>query len=179
MLAAVLCLAIATVSCGQATPEYHVSATVKDIMDSFVDPSADEIWESIATEITLEGEKARQPSTDEEWRDLRRSAIRIIEATDLLLMPGRLVARPGEKSENPEIELEPEDIARRIHADVKQWTALAKRLHEAASESLRAIDERNVKSLFDSGDRLDAACENCHKTYWYPADAAKTPPSRR
>ena len=148
-------------------------------MDAMVDYNSDWLWDAVSTEYTAKGVIDRRPKTDEDWKEARKHAITLLEASNLLLMPGRLVARPGEKSENPEIELEPEDIARRIHGDVRKWTALAKGLHEAASDSLRAIDERNVKSLFDSGDRLDAACENCHKTYWYPADAAKTPPSRR
>ena len=76
-------------------------------MDSMVDPNADYIWESVATIVTAAGTEERQPRTDEDWITLRRRAIPLIEATNLLQMPGRHVAKPGEKSENPGIELEP------------------------------------------------------------------------
>ena len=79
-------------------------------MDSTVDPSADVIWESVAIVVTAAGTEEMAPHTDEEWKIVRRAAIRVIEATNLLQMPGRLVAHPGDKSENPNIELAPEDI---------------------------------------------------------------------
>src|SRR5207244_3797108 len=101
----------------QPQAEYRPSATIKDIMDSLVDPSADALWESVATEVTVAGIDERQPRTDEEWANVRRNAIRLVEATNLLQMPGRHVAKPGEKSENPGIELGPEEIERIINQD--------------------------------------------------------------
>ena len=32
-------------------PEYRLNATIKDIMDSFVDPSADYIWDAVSTTV--------------------------------------------------------------------------------------------------------------------------------
>src|SRR5262245_5368168 len=69
-----------------AQPEYRPTATIKDIMDSIVDPSADELWESVATVVTATGTEERQPRTDEEWKAVRQDAIRIVEAANLLLM---------------------------------------------------------------------------------------------
>jgi hypothetical protein len=91
----------------QPQAEYRTTATIKDIMDSIVDPSADFIWESVATVISAKGTEERAPHTDEEWKEVRRRAIMLLEATNLLQIPGRQVAKPHEKSENPGIELEP------------------------------------------------------------------------
>ena len=33
-------------------PEFRVDATIKDIMDSMVDPSADYIWDAVASTVT-------------------------------------------------------------------------------------------------------------------------------
>src|SRR5229473_3668246 len=101
-------------------PEYRVTATVKDIMDSMVDPIADVIWNSVATIVSYAGVEERQPRTDEDWAKVRHAAITLAEATNLLIMPGRPIARPGEKSENPGVELQPEEIAKvvREHPDV-------------------------------------------------------------
>ena len=64
-----------------------------------------------------------RPRTDEEWAALRRSAVQLVEATNLLRIPGRLVAKPGEKSENPRIELQPETIQKMIAEDPAGWAA--------------------------------------------------------
>ena len=40
-------------------------------------------------------------------------------------------------------------------------------LYDAAAESLKAIDARDVTSLMNSGETLDTACESCHRNYWY------------
>ena len=118
------------------------------------------------------GTEEREPRTDEEWAAVRRSAIQLVEATNLLRVPGRLVARPGEKSENPRIELQPETIQKLIAEDPATWTALVDRLHDAAVPALKAIDAKNAKGLFDAGEQIEHACEACHQQYWYPPGAA-------
>ena len=45
-----------------------------DLMDSMVDPSADIIWESVATNVTATGKEDKQPRTPEEWAAVRRGA---------------------------------------------------------------------------------------------------------
>ena len=85
-------------------------ATIKDIMDAVVDPAADVLWESVATIVSAAGTEERRPKTDEDWANVRRNAIRLVEGPNLLVMEGRHVARSGEKSENPGIELEPEQM---------------------------------------------------------------------
>src|SRR5262245_45579567 len=88
------------VSCGQqqqppaaaaapAQPDYVLTATIKDIMDSMVDPNADYIWESVETVVSAKGVEEKMPRTDEEWKEVRRHAIALAEATNLLRMPGR------------------------------------------------------------------------------------------
>jgi len=149
-------------------PEYAPTATIKDIMDAIVDPSADVVWESVQTIVTPAGIDERSPKTDEEWAAVRRGAIRVVEGTNLLMMPGRHVARPHEKSETPGVELEPEDIEANINKDRAQWNRLAKGLYDTSMEALKAIEAKDAPALVDIGGRMDMACENCHMTYWYP-----------
>jgi hypothetical protein len=168
----VLLLAVAgAASCGGPREQpagYRPTATVKDIMLSIVDPQADVIFNSVATIVTVDGTEERQPRTDEEWAAVRRGAISLIEATNLLRVPGRQVARPGEKSENPGIELEPASIQKLIAEDPATWTRLVDALHDAAVPALKAVDAKSPQGLFDAGDTIEHACEGCHQHYWYP-----------
>jgi len=158
-------------------PEYAPTATIKDIMDAIIDPSADVVWESVQTVVTPAGTDERMPKNDEEWAAVRRGAIRVVEGTNLLMMPGRHVARPHEKSETPGVELEPEVIEVNINKDRAQWNKLAKGLYETGMEALKAIEAKDVSSLIDIGGRMDMACENCHMTYWYPNQPLPGKPS--
>ena len=90
--------------------EYRTTATIKDIMDSMVDPGADYIWESVQTIVSAKGTENKMPKTDEEWKEVRRHTIMLLEATNLLQMPGRRVAKAGEKADDPKVELSPEQI---------------------------------------------------------------------
>ena len=152
----------------QPEPEYRPFATIKDLMDSLVDPSGDFLFDSVATIVSAAGTEERAPHTDEEWTNVRRAAIRVIEATNLLIMPGRHVARPGEKSENPDVELGPEQIEALINKDRAKFTALAHGLNDAAMLAYKAIEAKDVAGLSNAGEKMDTACENCHLTYWYP-----------
>jgi hypothetical protein len=155
----------------EATPDFRPTGTIKDIMDSMVDPSADKIWESVATIVDTEGIHDMRPQTDDEWAEVRRDAIKVLEATNLLLIPGRDVAEPGANSENPDIELEPAEIQELIDGDRQKWTDLAHGLHDMAMITLNAINNQDADALLNSGQGLDIACERCHLNYWYPNDA--------
>ena len=155
-----------------ATPGPKVISTIKDIMDSMVDPSADYIWESVGTEVSAKGVVEKSPKNPEEWKQERRRGVVLVEAANLLVMPGRHVAQPGEKSENPGIELGPEEIEALINKDRPTFIRLAREFQETAVEQLKAIDNKDLPGLLKAGGDIDTRCENCHKTYWYPNDPA-------
>ena len=159
---------------GSQPSAYEPTATIKDLMDSIVDPSADVIWESVSQTVDSSGTVDRMPRTDEEWAEVRRAAIRLAEGANLLLIPGRHVARPHEKSEAPGIELEPEEIEALINNDKLTWTRHTKDFHKLSVEILQAIDARDPHKLFELGGPLDKTCENCHVQYWYPNQVLPT-----
>ncbi len=139
-------------------------------MDSMVDPSAEFIFDSVAQIADEHGITEKAPHTDEEWKEVRRRAVQLLEAPNLLVVSGRTVARAGERSENPKVELQPEEIQKLIDADHAAFSARALVLQDAAAAALKAIDAKNAKGLFDAAGQLDHACENCHLHYWYPND---------
>ena len=153
-------------------PEYTPTATIKDLMLSIIDPSADVVWQAVATVITANGTEQIVeeifPRTDEEWTNVRHGAITLVEAANLLVMPGRRVARPGEKSEFPGIELEPEEMEVLINDGREAWNRGAAALHDASLAALQAIDAKDPDTLLEVGGEIEMACESCHTRYWYP-----------
>lgn len=147
---------------------FQVTATVEEVMRSIIDPAADAVWDSVVIVSNESGIQTTQPETDEDWLTLRRHAITLVEASNLLLMDGRAVAAPESRSELPGIDLEPDEIEALLAADRTTWSALVSKLHESGIQVLNAVDTQDVDALLVAGDRLDLACENCHATYWYP-----------
>lgn len=179
-LAVLLCLvlvaAMALASCGPGEPEpapvaaapYEPTSTIKELMLSVVDPSADVVWQAVTAEMGPKGLLEFEPQSDEEWEKVRRGAVTLMEAANLLMVPGRRVARPGEKSETPGVELEPEEMDALIAKDRAAWNARARALHDVMIPIIRAIDARDAETVFNLGEQIEVTCESCHRQYWYP-----------
>ncbi len=188
---AAVCVMILVSACSQRGQEAHdsapavhsatdatqnspfiVTATVKELMDSTVDPSADALWDSVAIIYSLTGVDDRHPRTDEEWKAVRRNAITLVESTNLLVMDGRHAAPKGTQ---PGVgELAPEQIDERIAASRPAFVQFAHGLRAAAMKALDAIDKKDPAALLESGGDIDQACETCHVTYWYPNQGIPT-----
>jgi hypothetical protein len=150
-----------------STPDYKPTFPIEEVMGHIIMPSADKLWGSVATTVSAKGIEDIAPKTDEDWETVRNYAVTIVEATNLLLIPGRRVAAPG-KTEADKSELPPEQIEQKIKADPAMWASHVAKLHDVAMESIAAIDKKNSDALLEAGDHLDKACEDCHLVYWYP-----------
>jgi len=91
-------------------------------MNSIIDPNADYLWGSVSVTSTAMGFVEKAPRTKEDWDEERRHAISLMEATNLLQIPGRPVALPGEKPNDPRVEEPPEIIQTLIDSDRANWT---------------------------------------------------------
>ena len=151
-----------------AAPNYAVTATVRDIMAAIIDPAADGVWNSVKTTVSAEGTVNTVPTTDEEWRNVRRAALTLIESTNLMLMPDRKVAWPGEGPAAPGDELHPDEVYALIQKDPRAWRNMTLMLRSAANEVIKAVDAKNANTMLDVGERLEIACETCHTRFWYP-----------
>jgi hypothetical protein len=159
---------VARCRAGGAPTHRQVYSSIKDLMEAIIDPSADALWGAVGTVVDKDGTHESFPKTQEEWLDLRRAAVRIIEGGNLLMMPGREAAPVGTKSEVPGVELEPAQITALIKKNRKSFDAFSKSLQVLGLEALRAIDVKNAILLLDIGGRMQDICESCHKTFWYP-----------
>src|SRR6202163_1972072 len=145
---------------GNAARDRQVYSSIRDIMDSIIDPSADVLWGAAGTVVDKEGIHELFPKTQDEWLDVRRAAVRIIEGGNLLMMPGREAAPVGTKSEVPGVELEPAQITALIKKNRRNFNAFAKALRVLGLEALRASDAKNAVLLLDIGGRMEDVCES-------------------
>jgi len=142
-------------------------------MQSVVEPSAQGLWEAVGTISNAEGTVNLEPRTDEEWAAVRRHGIALVESTNLLLVPGRHVAPPDSQTlradeADPGSELSPAEIEERVLANWDSWTTMVHALHDAAMAVLKTVDAKDPAGLETTGSDLDAVCEACHTTFWYP-----------
>ena len=147
-----------------------VKTTIREIMDAEVDPAADALWDSVAFNLTRTGYEEVQPRTAEEWQAVRRHAITLLEATNLIVMDGRKIAPAGLPLAPGE--LSPEALQRKLDANPAPFIGFAQALRVLSLKAIDAIDAKDAQRLFEVGGEIDEACEACHLVYWYPPDAA-------
>jgi len=156
-----------------ADPPFRATSTIRELMQSMIAPSAQGLWDSVGRVSDAKGTRDLEPRSDEEWAAVRRHAVSLMESTNLLLIPGRHVARDGQQTLRaedavPGSELPPAEIEKQINQNWVLWTAMTHSLHQSAASMLDAVDKKDVARLESSGSDLDGVCESCHLTFWYP-----------
>jgi hypothetical protein len=130
----------ATAPVDAAAPPFHTTLTTQQLMSWVIDPTADAIWNSVATITTDKGTEERHPRTDEEWATYRNAAAMLIESGNLLMLDGRA-------------------------QDQDQWMATARGMSDAAALVLEATEAKDVEAYFNAGGTLYEACTACHSKY--------------
>ncbi len=146
----------------KALPENTAAMTIKDLMDSRVDPAGDYLFESVVTISDAKGIHHKAPHTPKQWAETRRQIQVLIDAPDLITVPGRKAARPEERSRNAAVENQPEQVERLINAQRADFVVRAGRLRDAAKIAMKAADAKDSKALFVAISGIDKACESCH-----------------
>lgn len=178
-LLTVLCAAAITACSPSATPpqaEAPAPSPMKPVdsviglMAAQISPSATALWEAVGTEAGPKGPVDKAPRTDADWAAVRRQALQLIEASNLLMVPGRATSWPNEKRANAPgpTDLTPAQADELIRKDWPAFVAFSQAMQAQGLAALKAIDARNVDGLMEAGGNLDEACEACHKKFWYP-----------
>jgi hypothetical protein len=153
-------------------PNFTPVASILELMQEMVDPVGDALFESVSVVITAQGSKETKPRTDAEWFAVRNNAIMLAEAGNLLKIPRPVAPTknlPGVSPEKPgPDDLSPPQVEILLKKDRRAFEAFAQKLTDAALVALRAVDTKNADGLYEAGDAIDQACENCHLNYWYP-----------
>ena len=115
-------------------------ASVLQIMRGITAPAARTVFGSVATIVTPNGTEERAPRTAEEWNAVGDSAAALVESGNLLMLGDRAI-------------------------DKGDWMTMSRALIDASRVALEAAQAKNVKALFDSGETINATCDNCHQRY--------------
>jgi hypothetical protein len=149
--------------------------SVKELMRDMIDPIADNIFDAVGTVTSAKGVVETAPKTDEDWEKIQIGAVTMAEGAYLLKVP-RPFAPPGDQNNSvgPNApELSPAQIKAKLEADPVEWNARIEALRNVGLEVIDIVKRKDVKELWDASANLDEACENCHKSYWYPGENAQ------
>jgi hypothetical protein len=150
---------------------------LRDVMHMIVEAQAQVIFDSVAITVTEKGTDEKQPTTEEDWDAVLHAATTLAEAANLLMVPGRPVARPEDMNTSADpVELTPAQIQEKITANPESWVKHATNLQNVAVRAHKAATDKNVQELWNIGEPIDQVCENCHLEFWYPDDVRPAPP---
>jgi hypothetical protein len=141
-------------------------------MRDLIDPIADNIFDAVSVIVTKSGAQEKTPTTDEDWQRIQTGAVGMAEGAELLRVR-RPFAPAGDRNNSvgPDAtELAPADITAKVEKDPVEWNARIEALRNVGLEVIDIVKRKDVKELWDAAQNLDEACENCHKSYWYPAE---------
>lgn len=157
-------------------PPIEVTASLQELMRDEVDSSADAIWDAVGTTTTRDGIVEKQPRSDEDWQALHRHAVILLEATNLLVIPGRRVAAKEFPSDGPGV-FSSQQIQTELGRRQQEFDGFAQGLRATGRRVLAAIDSRDVDALLKEGAVMDNACEACHRSFWYPHEVVPSLPA--
>jgi hypothetical protein len=155
--------------------EMKAVVSVKELMRDMLDPIADNIFDAVSIVDDKNGTVEKVPKTEEDWERIRIGATTLAEGAYLLKVP-RPFAPPGDlnNSTGPgAVELSPDQITAKVKADPVEWNARIEALRNVGLETLDIVRRKDIKELWDASENLEQACENCHRSYWYPGETSE------
>lgn len=155
--------------------DFKPVVSVKELMKFTIDPIADNIFNAVGETYTKAGVTEVSPKTEEDWDRIQFGAISLAESAYLLKVK-RPFAPAGDEnnSQGPEaVELSPAAITAKVEKDPVEWNARIEALRNVALEVMDIVKRKDVNELWEAGENLEGACENCHRSYWYPGENAE------
>lgn len=148
ILALTACAALLT-ACSPGKPagpkagdaKFNSDLPMTEFMGHVVDPAAFLYWDNSGSEVTEAGERERYPTTDEGWDVLVTGASTLVEAGNMMQLPGR------------------------VREPVADWNKYAQMLSERAMIARAAAEKHDKKAVFDEGGRLYEVCVACHEQF--------------
>jgi hypothetical protein len=122
-------------------PKYNTNLPTDELMAHVVDPASFVYWKGAGTEETAKGTRNLAPTTEEGWEALESGAATLIEAGNMLQLPGR------------------------PRAPEKDWDGFAQQLTALAIPAKAAAEKHDAKGVYDYGAKIYQVCTACHEEY--------------
>ena len=122
-------------------PAFKPVASVEQLMEATIAPSAEVIFDAVGTVISSSGVEEIAPKDEQEWATVRNNALTLAESGNLLMIGGR--AR-----------------------DKGDWMKMSQALVDVGVVALKAAEAKNPEALFEAGGQVHDVCEQCHSKYW-------------
>ena len=119
---------------------YNTTLNAQEIMTLVLEPAADILWDSGGWVLDASGYEELYPTTDEGWDYVRAQAAIVVEAGNMLALPGRA-------------------------EDNDAWMIYAEGLSEAGILAMDAAATQNEEDFFQAGAQLYSVCTACHQGY--------------
>jgi hypothetical protein len=121
-------------------PQIVPVASIKQIMNGIVGPAAGVVYGAVGATVSAAGIEEIAPENDEEWAAVGNSAAALVEAGNLLMMPGRAV-------------------------DNGDWITMTQAMIDGARLALKAAADKDPDGVLGAGEPINNACDNCHGKY--------------
>jgi len=122
-------------------PEFKPVATVRQLMEATIHPSAEVLFDAVGTIVSASGVEEIAPKNDEEWMTVRNSALTLAESGNLLMIGDR-------------------------PRDRDNWMKMSQALVDVGVVALKAAEAKNPEALFEAGGQVYVVCQKCHDYYW-------------
>ena len=123
-----------------AEPATTPVATVKQLMDGIIAPSATIVFDSVGTIVDATGIHENQPRTDAEWAAVGARGAALVESANLLVTGNRAIDR-------------------------QDWVTMSKALADAGMVVVKATEAKDPQAILAAGETLNATCDTCHERY--------------
>lgn len=124
----------------EAASAYNTVLDVKDVMNYVLEPAADILWASGGWVMDASGYEELYPTTEEGWDFVHADSAVIVEAGNMLALPGRAL-------------------------DNDAWMIYSKGLSDAGILAMEAAAARDKEAFFQAGAQLYSVCTACHQAY--------------
>ncbi|MEO8097147.1 MAG: hypothetical protein ABI811_05555 [Acidobacteriota bacterium] len=131
------------------------SATLNQLMQSLFFPQSNVVF-STQRQNPAEIKRAPEPSASSDpltgvfngWTAVENSALTLIDASDLLMTPGRTCSNGKD-----------------VPLNAADWAKLVNDLRDAGKVAYEAAKSKNIERMFEASDVLNTSCSNCHNKY--------------
>jgi hypothetical protein len=121
-------------------PEYDLGLDMKTLMTHVIEAAAEVPWDSAGEVVTAAGVQDLAPTDEEGWIRVEAAGAMLVEAGNLLLMPGR-------------------------DRGTGDWKQFSKSLSAMGHEVMAAAKSKDKDALFQAGADLYSVCVACHQAY--------------